>query len=77
MQRLRKTLFTVGAFLLGSAWVSGIWAPWFVLGGVDCIAVGFPLGDFRHKWWPVTPIRDADHELRLEVDQRDDRSRQV
>lgn len=63
MQKLGEILYMVGAGYLAIASLGPLYFPWDVLLAVGCVATGFHLGGFRHRWWPRSPIRDAEHEF--------------
>ena len=48
-------------------------APWFPYDLVIAILIGalaWLIGDYKHRWWPVSPMRDRDHEFNVERDSR-------
>jgi len=74
MQRLGETLFLIGVVLLGYSSTGGPWFGWTVVGAVVCLAAGFRVGEFKYRWWPRPPMRDAEHEFFERADDHGDRA---
>jgi hypothetical protein len=64
-------IISAGYIGLGLTWAGPplhLWPPYDIPVAFALVFVAWWIGDYRHRWWPQAPVRDASHELRIDSD---------
>jgi hypothetical protein len=62
-------LVYLSAYLVFFFWVPP-WFPFDLLVALATIGLAVLIGDYKHKWWPIAPYKDKDHEIVLSAENR-------